>query len=228
MKNALPLVDFSMMLYFLYIFLYCILFSLSFTVFYILRPYRFVDHNSSKVICDKNNIRYEIGPNLLFIFNDKFDAQTDKNVRKLCEYAIINDYQDTYKTPSSINYQLDLAYEIDGGWENVLLVSLSLFGFGFALIERFKKHFHHQTTPHLMLIGFGLGLVLFLSVFKNPSRILFCQRQQASTLANFKKSAYGFGLARIEQEEPVIQSVLKEGFQKCLHHGGVTDCRILN
>ena len=190
---------------------YAIIISVSLFTFFIFRPYKFIEHNKTKIVCQKNNQSYYIGPNLIFAFEEKLDPQTDKNVRKLCEYAIINDSQNTFKTPEKVNYALSVAYEKEGSWVDTALVSSVIFLLMITILNKFFLNFKF-FNPVAILIG----LILFLFFLSKPAKSLFCERQMASHINNFKKSAYGYGLLRIQQEEVRIKPLLQQAYKKCV------------
>lgn len=205
----------------LYLLTYAIVFSIAIAVFYLYRPYSFIDHRKTKIICNKNNVSYDIGPNLIFAFDQKLDPLTDKNVRKLCEYAIINDDQDTYKTPSKINYRLELEHQKEGSWGDALLLSLAVFFLGLFIVNALTSFWQPAESGgasriRSFVIVSIISLIIFQILLKTPVKKIFCERQMASLINNFKKSAYGYGLQRIQQEEPRMRSVLKNIYQNCL------------
>ena len=190
---------------------------LSIAILYIMQPYTILDHVKTKVICNKNNASYEIGPNLIYIFDDKVDTLTDKNLRKLCEYAIINDYNDSFKTPPIVNYHIVPAYEKQGSWGDALLISIVFFitalSFIAIMANRVKKKSINKIIVLCAILTSG---IIFIAFFQNPLHKIYCKRQLASRMGNFKKSAYGYGLLRIQQEEPFMTPILKSVYQKCV------------
>lgn len=203
-----------------------ILISVSLFIFYLLLPFKFIDHNESKITCQKNNASYKLGPNLIFALDEKLDSLTDKNIRKLCEYAILNDYQDTYKTPTKINYHLELAYQQEGSWGDTVLISIGIFLLLSILFNTLGKLINHKSQiPNsnklsnfklLNTLAILLGLIFFLLFLYKPARHLYCERKIAAKMSNFQKSAYGYGLFRIQQEEIGMKPVLDQAFKKCV------------
>lgn len=197
---------------------------LSLFAFYTFIPYKFVDHENSRIICLNNHQSYTIGPNLFYLFSTEFDSNIDKNVRKLCEFGIINDFQDTYKTPNRQNYQLQIVQKYSNGWGDALLIGVSVFLFiYFALIKVYPsvQKYHHIHTPGLNFyflnsITIILGFAVFYLFLSKPAKFIHCEKNQASKLSDFKKSAYGFGLIRILQAEQEMSSTLKKQFRKCI------------
>lgn len=203
----------------LYIIVNIIILTISFGIFYIFRPYQFIDHNKTKILCFKNNASYEIGPNLIYILDEKPDPVTEKNIRKLCEYAIINDSQDVLKTPEKVNYALSVSYEKEGNWVDTLFISGITFLLMVVTVNKlFKFNIFQQLAesklPNLFIVIFAL--FSFLILLKKPAKHIFCERQMASRVNNFKRSAYGYGLKRIQQEELQMKSILKQVYGKCL------------
>lgn len=187
---------------------FAILTALSIGIFYIFLPYQIIEHKRSQIICLKNNLIYEIGPNLIFMFDQKPDLGNDKKIRKLCEYSIVQDYHDSLKTPAGKNYRLDLKYETVGSIGDTLLMSLTFFGLGLILIKKYNKG--------IIILGAATGFFFFLILVEKPARSIYCQRQIASAVGNFKKSASGIGLSIVQLEEPALQSISKEIIKKCI------------
>lgn len=192
------------------------MFCLAISILYLFRPYQFIDHNKTKIVCD-NNMSYEIGPNLIFNSSGKFDEQEDKNVRKLCEYAIINDLADSYKSPEKINYHLMISYGKEGSWVDAFLISIAFFLVGSTIIENLLDSFIKMKIGKTSIIILALlgGFLMFMIFLKNPFTKVYCERQMASRINNFKKAAYGFGFERIAQEEAHIKKILSSQFKTC-------------
>src|SRR3989338_10998377 len=117
----------------LYLLLYLILIFFSLGVFYIFRPFKLIDNSKSYLLC-KNNYRYFIGPNLVYSFDGRIDAYNDKKARKVCEYGIIRDYGDNFKTPS-LNYNFNPVYSQESSWSNAAFAFFLAFSLGAVLIE---------------------------------------------------------------------------------------------
>lgn len=197
---------------------YPVLFSVIIGTFYLFRPYRVLDHQKTTIICVKNNMTYEAGPNLIYAFSETLDPQTDKNVRKLCEYSIMGDYQDSYKAPEMVNYKMIAAYEQRFNWVDTLLVTFVIALIGFAFMEKARTalKIHAPNVYTLVIFSLILGVFIFLTTLYSPLKKLWCERKVASTLHNFKKSAYGYGLQRIQQEEKYLSPVIKSEYEICI------------
>ena len=209
-------------------------FSIAMAVFYLYRPYSFIDHSSTKIVCNKNNVGYDIGPSFFYVFAEKIDPLTDKNVRKLCEYSIINDFGDTYKTPAKVNYHLEAIYEQEGSWGDVILLSSTVFFLGLIIINSLSSFWQAEGASRILkksidsgqarvtnyVIAFIISSVIFHFFLKKPAKYIFCERQMASRSNDFKKSAYGFGWNRIQEEQDRMNYVLGQTFKKCLKKEG--------
>lgn len=117
---------------------YIFILTLSMAVFYVFRPYSYVDNCSSYINCTNKNVKYPLGPSFVYCFGDKLDSYNSKKSRKLCEYGIMWDYQDTYKVNNKTNYRLNLIYQQESSWINAFLISSLTFIIGVIIIETFK------------------------------------------------------------------------------------------
>ena len=217
-----------------------LLISFFLSILYLFKPYSFIDHSKSRVVCQKNNVTYDLGPNLILVLDKNLDKSTDKNVRKLCEYAIINDYQDAFKTPPGINYQPAFAYEKAGSWGDAVLIGTITFlliisivdwlskliisNFQFLANEPDHRSVHGPVPSRSIgtgtwvsnLISIILGLLIFFTFLQKPVRHIYCERQIASKIHNFEKSAYGYGLQHVQEEEKRMSPAIKESLEQCL------------
>ena len=146
----------------LYLLSYLILISFSLGVFYVFRPFKFIDNSKSYLLC-KNNYRYFIGPNLVYSFNGRIDTYNDKKARKVCEYGIIRDYSDTFKTPS-LNYIFNPVYSQESSWFDAAFSFFLAIAVGTILTETIVKiitlsFFKKNLTNSIF---FGRQLLLFL------------------------------------------------------------------
>lgn len=125
------------LIYSTYLLSYFVLLAFSIGVFSLFQPFNLVDNSKSKLIC-KNNYSYYIGPNLVFSFNARIDSYNDKKARKVCEYGIIRDYNDTFKTPE-MNYTFVPAYTQESSWLNAVFAAFLTIVTGTILIETSVK-----------------------------------------------------------------------------------------
>ncbi|OGK17071.1 hypothetical protein A2774_05100 [Candidatus Roizmanbacteria bacterium RIFCSPHIGHO2_01_FULL_39_12c] len=115
--------------------LYFFLTVISLAAFQIFRPFNYLDNASSYIVCDKNQARFEIGPNLIYSFTDSLDEFNDQKARKLCEYNLIKDYLNTLKVPEKPNYAFYPAYKTESSWLDALIISSILFFIGATVIQ---------------------------------------------------------------------------------------------
>ena len=123
------------MLFGLYLFFYSLLLAVVFGVFIVFRPFTYIDNDHSNVICRTDNAHYETSPNLIFLIDEHLDKLNDVKARKLCQYHIIRDYNNTYESPTHINYTLLPAIAYESSWINDIFVCLVTFFIGASLIE---------------------------------------------------------------------------------------------
>lgn len=192
------------------------LFCTLFVFFYLLRPFTIIDHFKTKVVCNTNNATYEIGPNLIYIFDDKPDGRTEKNIRKLCEYAIINDYNDTYKTPENKNYRLATQYVSYGSWGDTVLITTIMIIVFAGTIAMALQFFKFSPQPIIFALALFFSLVVFGIFLFQPAKKMYCKRQIIAKLGNYKRSAYGHGLQRIDQDSKHFHAVLAKLYKKCV------------
>ncbi len=119
----------------LYITVYATLVALSFGAFIVFRPFMYVENNQSSIICTKDKHTYETAPNLIFAIDDVLDEFNDAKARKLCEFQIIHDYDNTFKTPIHKNYMFIPKKEQESSLFNGLFASGVVFILGAFIIE---------------------------------------------------------------------------------------------
>jgi len=197
---------------------YVIVCILAVSFFYISRPYTIIDHNKSNIICTNSNKTYELGPNFFYLFGNTFDPLIDSNIRKLCEYEIINDYQNTFKTPDNVNYKISPVYIQEMQWGDTFLVAIVFIMLGIGMAELIQKQIMDPVSKkkRYFFAAFVVSLVIVFLFLKPHIDNLYCERQVASSIANFKKSAYGFGLSRFEKDEAEIKKALNIARVQCL------------
>ncbi|OGK08677.1 hypothetical protein A2767_01250 [Candidatus Roizmanbacteria bacterium RIFCSPHIGHO2_01_FULL_35_10] len=116
------------------ILIYSIIISLALIVFIIYAPFTLVDNKYSYLICSKNKARFEIGPNLIYTFNQSLDNFNDKKARKLCEYGLIKDYSDSLKTPPEKNYNFYPVYITESSWLDAIFLGFITYLSGLTII----------------------------------------------------------------------------------------------
>lgn len=211
----------------LYFILYVFVFLLAFAVFYNFRPYTYVDNAKSLVVCNKNGASFEIGWNFIYTFDQTLDSFNGIKARKLCEYNAIKDYGNTLKTPSEINYRFEPKYIRESSWADAIFMASATLILGIIFIEfvKVKITMHtnlvrpHQIGKSIILTAlFALGL-FYLFMYK-PAAMIFCKRQIARKVNNFKRVVFKYGVVPIPEEDKHINSVLKPLYEKCLRSEG--------
>ena len=203
----------------LYLLLYLILIFFSLGVFYIFRPFKLIDNSKSYLLC-KNNYRYFIGPNLVYSFDGRIDAYNDKKARKVCEYGIIRDYGDTFKTPS-LNYNFNPVYSQESSWSNAAFAFFLAFSLGAVLIEaNFKTVsllvlIKKKIPQFILLIFFSImaGGILFNVLMKKPAAEIFCQKKVNTMILNFKLSV---NFTSQSEEEKYVNGLMQKLYEQCL------------
>lgn len=188
---------------------YFLLTGLSLAMLIIFKPFTFVNNDKSKIVCS-DGYSYEAGPNYVYTLEHTLDAFNDKKARKLCAFRIIRDYKDSFKTPPK-NYEFKPVYAQNSSWGDALLMTLVSFSLGVILIEYSKRHF--LLTP--LFLASSFFLVFFLYIQKNAIKI-YCQRQMAEKVVNFRNSAYKSGVIAVPEENAHINKSLPFLYEKCL------------
>ena len=124
-----------------YLISYPVLISLSIGIFFIYRPFAYVDSVKSYIVCNQSKSTFEIGPNFIFAFTDILDEFNDKKARKLCKYGLVKDYADTLKTPGRQNYTFYPIYTTESSWIDAFVISFIAFIFGSTLIGKLLINF---------------------------------------------------------------------------------------
>lgn len=207
----------------IYLISYVIIFSIAYSVFYIFKPYKYVDNATSKIICDKNSAQFDTGWNFVYTFNQQLDQFNDKKARKMCEYNVIKDYADTLKTPPAVNYRFVPQFTHESNWTDALIMFFAPLILGTIFIEAARNVLHKSLLIHqalIILLSALLGFFLFFVVLKKPAAEIFCARQVARKVNNFKRVVFKFGVFPIPEENSYIQSILPDLYQNCLKNEG--------
>ncbi len=196
----------------------------------------YLDNAKSHIICNKNGAPFEIGWNFVYSFERKLDDWNDIKARKLCEYNLIKDYGNTLKTPAEINYRFEPKYIIESSWADAIFMFFATFIFAVIAIEAirilyFTFFLKKQAPTHTLdkkkvaifiLMALVLVPLLFFTLIKKPSAVVFCQRQIARKVNNFKRIIFRYGIFPIPEEDQHINSVIKPLYEKCLENEGVS------
>ena len=122
---------------------YFLLTLVSFFVFFIFKPYSIIDHSETKITCNNNSINYKLGENFLYLFNKKFDSETDINVKNLC---------------GNSTYSILPVLERRGSFIEAIIMSLAVFSVGIYCLKNIN-----MGSIFSILIGFILiPLLIFL------------------------------------------------------------------
>ncbi|MBI2641193.1 hypothetical protein HYW87_01190 [Candidatus Roizmanbacteria bacterium] len=100
------------------------------------RPFMYIDNDHSYILCNKDKIRYELGPNVIFAIDKKLDPFNDAKARKLCEHQIIRDYINSYPVPEKINYTFLPQKLQESSWLGALFSAILTFAVGSFLIGK--------------------------------------------------------------------------------------------
>lgn len=208
---------------------YSIIAVISLAVFIIFKPYSYIDNNRSQIVCDKSSAAFDIGPNYIYTFETTLDDFNDKKARKLCEYGIIRDYQDFYKTPLAKNYLFRPTYSHESSWPDALLISTATFFLGAFVFELIKKMISAKEKIKIRklpivikTISVILMLALFIVFFRPEAVKLFCKKQVAKKVVNFRNAAYKNGVYSVPEEGRHINSSLLAIYERCLIEEGLT------
>lgn len=183
----------------------------------IVKPFTYVDNATSQIVCDKNGQSFEAGWNFIYTFTDRLDTFNDEKARKLCEFNIIKDYSHFYKNPLKTNYRFEPKLIQESSWPDAILIFFAVIVLGTTVIGRFSKR---VFILKYVILSAAIGLMLFFLVFKKPSAVIFCQRQIARKVNNFKRVIFKYNIFPIPEEDQHIESILPNIYQNCLKKEG--------
>lgn len=212
-------------LFLFYLLLYGILIGFSLSVFFIFKPFPYVDNDASQIVCTKSGGSFTIGPNYIYTFGSKLDSFNDAKARKLCEYGVIRDYGNTYQTPQRLNYRFKPVFVKDSSWGDSILMGVAVFLLGATFIEMIKKGIiflakqkerHQQLSLMYFICSIFLGIVFFAIVLRAPTQNAFCTRKIARQVVNFRNSTFKYGVISVPEEDIHIRDSGQVLYQKCL------------
>lgn len=181
--------------------------SLYFVIFYILRPYKIIDQNKTTVTCLTTNQIFIAGQTPLWLFENEPDSYIDQKIKTLCG-----------NIKEKNVYQIKIVYKQELGWiDDISLTSLLLLICMIIMDSIFKKTIN-DTKNRLLLfcVACLIGFSIFSFFLKKIATKPYCQQKIASQMANFKLSAYAFGIEQIQQESIPIQSALLDSYRHCI------------
>lgn len=196
---------------------YSFLISLSFFVLYISKPFIYIDSSKSQIVCNKSGQSFESGWNFIYTFADKLDSFNDTKARKLCEFNIIKDYSNTYKTPVEVNYRFEPKFIQESSWADAFFMFFTSLIIGGIIIKVFRLL---TSSVKLVLLSFVIAPLIFFFIFRKPAATIFCKRQIARKVNNFKRIIFKYGIFPIPEEDRHIKEFLPNLYQKCLKNEG--------
>jgi hypothetical protein len=204
-----------------YIISYIIALLTSIGILYIFKPYKYIDNATSLIICSKDSRSYEAGWNFIYSFDVRLDVFNVAKAGKLCEYGIIKDYGNTVKTPSETNYRFKPKYIQESSWGDAILMFFAAFILGGLIIQLLFPKLTFKTTLTLLIIALTTSPIVFFLLIKNPAVEIFCARQVARKVNNFKRVIFKYGIFPIPEEDTHIKSVIPGLYQTCLSNEGI-------
>lgn len=86
------------------------------------KPEEYIDEDKSHLTCT-NGKKYALNSSKIYLFSSdsELSEYDDERARKVCAYAIVDDYLNKYKTPESQNYQVTLVNSIRGSWGSAVM-----------------------------------------------------------------------------------------------------------
>lgn len=205
----------------LYLVSYIALLSIAIGVLYIFKPYEYVDNATSMIICNKDTRSFETGWNFIYSFDGKLDSFNDTKARKLCEYNSIKDYGNSLKTPLIVNYKLEPKYIQESSWADALLMFFATFIFGVIVIQFLFSKLNFKIIPTFLLVFLITSPIVFFALIKKPAGEIYCKRQIARKVNNFKRIIFKYGIFPIPEEDSHIKKLLPNLYQSCLTNEGI-------
>lgn len=202
------------MIKFLYFFAYIILVSFALAIFWILRPVTYFDNFKSQIVCSSGTL-FSIGPNSIFSLNGKFDQFNDKKARKICQYGIIYDYKEDFKTPEKLNYTIKSVIREDSDFVQAGLVSGLFFLAGAYLIKFVTKN-DKFMSGYTRIAVFIFSFSIFLIILRKPASLIYCKRAKAIILSELEKSARKGGRELNQIEVEHLKIPIDAEYKNCL------------
>lgn len=199
---------------------YIVLISISLGILYIFKPYKYTDSATSLIICSKDSRSYEAGWNFIYSFDGKLDVFNDTKARKLCGYGIIKDYGNTVTAPPDVNYRFAPKYIQESSWPDAIFMFFATLIFGIMVIQFLFHKFTLKNKAYLLAIASISSIFLFFVLVKKPSAEIFCKRQVARKVNNFKRIIFKYGIFPIPEEDKHIKSLIPGLYQTCLTNEG--------
>lgn len=191
-------------------------FSLAIGMFFLFEPFKYLDNDQSTVICNTGG-EFNIGPNYIYSFEDKLDKFNDVKARKLCTFGAIRDYINYYKTPAQKNYQLKPVFAQNSSWGDATIVTMAAILFAWFILNLLlEKNLQNIFSTKLFIVSILISGLLFVLFLKNTVKKIYCQRQIAQKVVNFRNSAFKYGVQSVPEEDKHIKEITPEIFQKCL------------
>lgn len=87
------------------------------------KPTKYVDNQKSYLACE-NGKSYTLETAKVYVWSGdtELSGYNEADARKVCAYAIADDYLDKYETPTNRNYTLNLTYATRGSWISTILI----------------------------------------------------------------------------------------------------------
>lgn len=193
--------------------------TLAISVFFLFKPFTYLDNDTSSITCQNGGI-FIIGPNYIYSFEKNLDQFNDIKARKLCAFGVIRDYINYYKTPEQKNYQLKAAFNQNSSWGDAVIAASAVILFSWFILNLLLgKNLQNIYSSKLLIISILISSLLFIFFLKNPVKKLYCQRQIAQKVVNFRNSAFKYGVISVPDEDKYIKEVTPKIFQSCLQSG---------
>ncbi|OGK19851.1 hypothetical protein A3C23_04060 [Candidatus Roizmanbacteria bacterium RIFCSPHIGHO2_02_FULL_37_13b] len=200
----------------LYYFLYLLLISVSAGVFFVFKPFKYINHIESSIYCFDGK-RY--GANTIFMFSldGKLDLFNDKKARKQCAYSIIFDYYDMYKTPNNINYRYVPVFSQESSLMEAFLAAFTFFLSGAMIIEKIYKLKNKIFAPFLILFSIIASCFIFVFFVKPVVVKLHCQKKIEFLDNDIRRAMIANAFKSNFDDDDYVAKSLKRIYDKCIH-----------
>ncbi|OGK56690.1 hypothetical protein A3J15_03900 [Candidatus Roizmanbacteria bacterium RIFCSPLOWO2_02_FULL_38_10] len=170
---------------------------LSCGIFMLFRPFNYIDHYQSKLICS-TGISANSGPAAIYSFDGTLDEFSQVKALKVCAYNIVFDYYNQFALPSGITYKFQPKIVIFSSWyEAIFAVSVfSLIVIELLILskidflENFGNMMRYDSRFGLFFIMIHLVIsgLFYWIVFSSPIQKIYCQNLVRIQIKDFSRS----------------------------------------
>ena len=170
---------------------------LSCGIFMLFRPFNYIDHYQSKLICS-TGISADSGPAAIYSFDGALDEFNHVKALKVCAYNIVFDYYNQFALPSGITYKFQPKIVTFSSWYAAIfavsvffLIIVGLLSLSkVELLKTFGNMMHKDLRFGLffIVIHFLISGLFFWMMFFTSLQKIHCQNLVRVQLKDFSRS----------------------------------------